>query len=60
MIDLKNLPLAGLLAFSWQPAPNSEKGYSASDGRGMRYDLDAPVVVAESRVDVRALTGSGL
>ena len=24
-------------AFSWQRAPNSEKGFSASDGRGMRY-----------------------
>ena len=72
MIDLKNLPLAGLLglhagtmeelrrrgvarnennptgnlaeflfcaAFSWQQAPNSEKGSSASDVHGMRYQI---------------------
>ncbi len=72
MIDLKNLPLAGLLglhagimeelrrrgvarnennptgnlagflfcaAFSWRQAPNSERGYSASDGRGVRYQI---------------------
>ena len=72
MIDLKNLPLAGLLglhagimeelrrrgvarnennptgnlagflfcaAFSWQQAPNSERGFSASDGRGVRYQI---------------------
>ena len=26
-------------AFPWQQAPNSEKGYSASDGRGMRYQI---------------------
>ncbi len=72
MIDLKSLPLAGLLglhagimeemrrrgiarnennptgnlagflfcaAFSWQQAPNSEKGFSASDGRGVRYQI---------------------
>ena len=34
--------LAGYLfcaAFSWQPAPNSEKGFSASDGRGVRYQI---------------------
>ena len=34
--------LAGFLfcaAFSWQQAPNSEKGFSASDGRGVRYQI---------------------
>ena len=34
--------LAGFLfcaAFSWQQAPNSERGFSASDGRGMRYQI---------------------
>ena len=34
--------LAGFLfcaAFSWQQAPNSEKGFSASDDRGVRYQI---------------------
>ena len=34
--------LAGFLfcaAFSWQQAPNSEKGFSASDGRRVRYQI---------------------
>ena len=26
-------------AFCWQPAPNSEKGFSARDGRGMRFQI---------------------
>ena len=26
-------------AFSWQPAPNSERGFDATDGRGKRYQI---------------------